>query len=140
MSRSTRPVHPGLMARTYAGPEVSEEVFAEQHQVAPVRIFVEDGVAAVYGTVASGVAREDADESFAELESDFKQRLEFSGSGGAFNLELVAVVEIELMQRAEDHEVDREPNWSAPIGVAAKHFSIGNSVFHECGCAKSSRF
>ena len=42
-------------------------------------------------------------------------------AGRALDLEPVAVVAVELDQPAEDHDVHREPDRAAPVGVAAEH-------------------
>ena len=47
-----------------------------------------------------------------------------AGAGGAFDLEIVAVVVMELLQRLDDQVVDREPDRPAPVRVAAEHARI----------------
>ena len=45
-------------------------------------------------------------------------------AGRALDLEVVAVVEVELQQRPDDQRVDRHPDRPAPVGVAAEHAGV----------------
>ena len=47
------------------------------------------------------------------------------GAGRALDLEVVAVVAVQVEQRAQDHEVHREPDRPAPVRVAAEHAAVG---------------
>ena len=47
-----------------------------------------------------------------------------AGAGGAFDLEVVAVVQVEIQQRPDDHDVHRHPDRPAPVGVAAEHAGV----------------
>ena len=42
----------------------------------------------------------------------------------AADLEVVAVIVMVPVQGLDDEIVDREPDWPAPVGVAAKHGSV----------------
>ena len=52
--------------------------------------------------------------------------------GGAFDLEVVAVVQVEVQQRPDDQRVHRHPDRAAPVGVAAEHAGVrlGRQVVH----------
>ena len=55
-----------------------------------------------------------------------------AGPGGAFNLEVVAVVEVEVQERPDDEGVHRHPDRPPPVGVAAEHAGVrlGRQVVH----------
>ncbi len=44
-----------------------------------------------------------------------------AGTGGALDLEIVAIITVILEQRADDQRVDREPDRAAPVRVSAEH-------------------
>src|SRR5262245_65116519 len=46
-------------------------------------------------------------------------------TGGAFDFEGVAIVEIKLQQPTQDQHIDRQPDRPAPIGVSAEHSRVG---------------
>ena len=52
-----------------------------------------------------------------------------AGSRRALHLEIVAVVVMEFLQRFDDQEIDREPDRSAPVGIAAEvpRFGFGRA-------------
>ena len=49
----------------------------------------------------------------------------FSGAGGTFDCEVVAVVGVVLQQRADDERIDGHPDRAAPVRVAAEHAGVG---------------
>ena len=55
-----------------------------------------------------------------ELVGDLVDRVIAAGAGRALDLEVVAVVVVELLQRLDDQVVDRQPDRPAPVGVAAE--------------------
>src|SRR5271165_2705018 len=48
---------------------------------------------------------------------------ELARTGGALHFEVVAKIVMELLQRLNQQEIDREPDRPAPVGVAAKQSS-----------------
>ena len=48
-----------------------------------------------------------------------------SGAGRALDLELVAVIGVEVQEAAEDEVVDREPHRPPPVRIAAEHATVG---------------
>jgi hypothetical protein len=47
-----------------------------------------------------------------------------AGTGRAFNLEVVAVVEVEVQERPDKYGIDRHPDRTPPVGVAAEHVGV----------------
>src|SRR6185369_11169702 len=95
----------GLMARADARPVVAVEVLVELQVVAPVRIGLERLRAAIHWALAAFVAQEDAREAVGDLASDFEQVHQLARAGRTFDLERVAVVQIEIQQRADQQRV-----------------------------------
>ena len=60
-----------------------------------------------------------------QLVGDLLDRDEAARAGRALDLEVVAVVVMELLQRLDDQEVDREPDRPAPVRVAAEQPDVG---------------
>ena len=60
-----------------------------------------------------------------DLGRDLEQVQLAARAGRALDLEPVAVVAVQLQQAAQDHQVHREPDRPAPVGVAAEHAGVG---------------
>ena len=82
-------------ARLVAGPEpravVTVEVLVKQNQIAPMRIVLELGRAAVDRPLSIGIAQKSARQPADKLLRHFEQRHVAAGTGRALNLEFVAV-------------------------------------------------
>ena len=70
------------------------------------------------------VREERARQPLPSLARDLAQVQLAPGAGRALDLEVVAVVAVQLEQRAQDHEVHREPDRPAPVRVAAEHAGV----------------
>src|SRR5437588_10284248 len=59
------------------------------------------------------------------------------GAGRAFDFEIVAVVMMKLLERFDEQIIDRKPNRSAPIGIAAEDSGLrfGGLVIYDFGFA-----
>ena len=55
-----------------------------------------------------------------QLQAHLPQVQAAAGAGRALHLEFVAEEVMELLKRLDDQEVDREPDRTSPVGVAAK--------------------
>src|SRR5215469_12351620 len=115
----------GLMARAEARTVVAVEVLVEEDVVAPVRVGLKLLRAAVDSTTALGVTQEDALEARGQLAAHLEEIHEFSGARGTLDLEIVAVVQVVLDERAQDQDVHRHPDRTAPVGIAAEHSGVG---------------
>src|SRR5206468_8517517 len=56
--------------------------------------------------------------------ADIKQVHQIVGPGRELDPERVAIVQIKIQECTYDHNVDWEPNRTAPIGVPAEHWTI----------------
>src|SRR5215469_90587 len=65
---------PGLVRRAEPGPVVAVEVLVEQQEVAPVRIVLEQRLAAVYRPASVAAAHEGGDETAGQLLGNVEQR------------------------------------------------------------------
>jgi hypothetical protein len=114
----------GLVAGAQPGTIVAVEVFKEVDVVAPERITLEFFHTAIDGSPTNFVAQEDAGEPVSNLFAHFKEVHQFARPGGAFDFEVVAVVEIEVQERPDNECVHGHPDRTAPIGVSPKHPTI----------------
>src|SRR5262249_54429796 len=104
---------------------VAVKVLKEEDLVAPVLVALEFFYPALCGSAPVFAAQEEFDQPPRQLLADVPEVHHFSRPGRAFDLEVVAVaivreVLVIFLQRFDDQEVDREPNRTAPIRVAAE--------------------
>src|SRR5215471_7227095 len=111
----------GLVAGTEARSVVAVEVLVEEYVGAPQRIFLEHLNPAVDGTPAAGVPEKNAAQPPCELLCDLIEGHLLARSRRALDREVVAVVPVVLVQRANDQSVDRHPDRTSPVRVAAEH-------------------
>src|SRR6266481_166596 len=109
----------GLVTGAQPGTIVAMEVFIEVDVVAPVGIRLELFRAAVDGSSAMRVAQENPGEPVRDLLADLEEVHQGAGTRGAFNFEVVPVIQIEIQQGTDNECVDWHPDGSAPVGVAA---------------------
>ena len=114
----------GLVTGAQPGTIVAMEVFKEVDVVAPEWITLEFFRAAVDGSPPTFVAQEYTGEPVRDLLAHLEEVHELPGPRGAFDFEVVAVIQIEVQQRPDNQRVHRHPDWSPPVGVAAKHAGV----------------
>src|SRR5207302_653153 len=126
-----------LVGSADAPPGVAVKIFVEQNVIPEMRVAVQLRMVAEHWTAAIGVAQEQARQPPRQLIGGVFDRDEAPGIRGAFDLEIVAVVVMELLQRLDNEVVYRKPDWPAPVRVAAKHAAIrlGGLVAHGMGDA-----
>ncbi len=95
----------GLVTCAQPGTIVAMEVFIEENVVAPEWITLELFRAAVDRSPAMLVAQEDPGEAVRDLFADLKQVHQLAGSRGAFDFEVVTVIQIEVQQRPDNERV-----------------------------------
>src|SRR5262249_46690539 len=113
-----------LVTGPQAGPVVPVEVFVEQDVVAPVGIGLELLGSAVHGSPALLVAKEDAREPVGDLLGHFEEVHELARSGPAFDLEAVAVIQIEFYESPNYEDFEHHPPRPPPVGVATEHAGV----------------
>src|SRR6478672_10840443 len=64
------------------------------------------------------------DQPIGQLVRDLFESEVAAGSGRAFHFEIVAVIMVKLLERLNQKVIGREPDWSAPVGVASKHSGL----------------
>ena len=106
------------MACAYTGAAVPVEVFMEQHQIAPVRIGLEFFDLTKYRAPAFPVAHEDTAEPARKLGCHLPQRQQDCGASGELDLEIVAKVVVEPLQRLDEQKVRWEPDRTSPVRIA----------------------
>src|SRR5215218_5155380 len=87
---------PGLVAGAASAAGVAVEVFMEEHELAPVRVVVEEHVAAVHCPRAIGLSHKDSREAARKLNGDLLERHHVSRACGTLHLKGVAVVQVVL--------------------------------------------
>lgn len=120
------------MAGTKARTVVAVEVLVEQNVVAPVRVVLEFGRSSIDRPFSLLIAEEDAGQSVLDFLRHLEQVHQFAGTGWAFDLEAIAIVQVVLQQRPDDDGIHRHPHRATPIGVAAEHAAVrfGRQVIH----------
>ena len=128
----------GLVAGAEPGAVVAVEVLVEQHEVLPVRD--RSGTARCRRTPA-GARRSSGrkiDASRRPSSSATSNSVHcVARAGRALDLEVVAVVRVQVQQAAQDEVVDGEPHRPPPVRVAAEHpgVGLGRQVVHLVGLA-----
>src|ERR1700676_2265844 len=96
------------------------EVFVEEEQIAEASVGLSLRRPTVKGPASVRSARKDADQALRKIARNFPQRRHMPRAGWKFDSEIVAVIEVEVLQRFDDQEIDREPDRTSPIRVAAE--------------------
>src|SRR5271165_2796374 len=91
----------GLMAGPQARTVIAVEIFVEQYVVPPQRIGLELLRASVNRPPAGFVPQEYPFQTIGYFVGDLEQVHQLAGAGGALDLEVVAVIQVEL--RSEEH-------------------------------------
>src|SRR6516165_1830890 len=110
----------GLVIRPDPCSVVTVEILVEQNVVEPMRIGLKLFCAAIYGPAPMLVTKEDLSQPLDDLLSHLEEVHEASGPGRTFDFEIVAVVLVKAQQRPNDQSVNRKPDWTTPVRVAAK--------------------
>src|SRR6476469_10571318 len=115
----------GLMAGAEASAVVPMEIFVKENQIAPVRVLLKFLGAAVDRPPTVFVLEKDIRQPSCYVLCYLVQVHLPPGAGWAFDSELVSEIQVVLHQRTDDESVDRHPDRSAPIGIAAEHPGVG---------------
>src|SRR5215469_8336781 len=76
---------------------------------------------AEYRASSGLIAQEDADQPVGNFTSDLEQVQQVARAGGALDLKFVTEIQVVLEQGADQQNIDRHPDRSAPVRVSAKH-------------------
>src|SRR5204862_7385645 len=114
-------------------------------EVAPVRIIsvLPDLPMTWAGSVL--VRQKDTPQSTRKLTRDLLERHHVSGTGRAFDFERVAIKEVITFESFDDQEIDRKPDGTEPVRVAAEKVAVPltwnviDPVFF-VACAEDVRF
>src|SRR5689334_4312382 len=100
---------------------IAMEVLIEEQIVAPVGIVAELRGIAENGTAAALVLAEDRHQPGGQLASHFEERHGPAGSRRTVDFEAVPEILVKAQEGADNQDVDREPDRSSPIRIAAEH-------------------
>jgi hypothetical protein len=107
------------MAGAQARSRVSMKILMEEDQVPPVRIGLEPLAPAVHGAAAVAL-QEDRRQPPRQFRGDFPQVHHLPRARRAFHFEVVAEIEVKLLEGFDQQVVRREPHRAAPVRVAAE--------------------
>src|ERR1700730_1155718 len=137
-----QPGPPGLMWGPGASAGVAAEELIERDAVSIVRIRLKLWILAQDGTVARPILQKQPRQPARQLGGHLLEAHQIAGAGGAFDLEVIAVVVMEFLQRFDEEEVHRKPDGAAPIRVAAEYPAVrlgGNVANREIGHLDSQK-
>ncbi len=109
------------MTGAQAGAVVSMKILVEQDIVPPVRIALEFLNTAVHGPPPRFIAQEDPSQTVGDFTRHFEQIHLVARAGGALDFKVVAIVEVERQQSADEERVQRHPDGTTPVGVTSEH-------------------
>jgi hypothetical protein len=112
------------MARAAAAAGFSVEILVKKHEVAPMRIVHVFRDLAVARARPILVGQKDAPQPARQFPRYFLKRSHISGTRRALDFERLTVKEVITFERFDDQEIDREPNWAAPVRVAAEKITV----------------
>src|SRR6185312_2973466 len=122
--------HQGGPACLMAGPEsvacISVEIFIEQQELFIPGLLVKPVVSPVQGSVAGLILFEKADHPFGEAVCNGLQGELFTRTGRIFYLQPFPIEFPVLTDGPDDEVVDRYPNRSTPVRIAAE--KVGGTV------------
>src|SRR5215469_886368 len=112
------------MARAAAAAGFAVKVFVEKHQITPVRVVCVFPNLAMTRTRAFLVRQKDPSQTASQFPRHFLKRRHLSRAGRALDFERFAIKQVITLKRFHDQEIDREPNWAAPVRVAAEKITV----------------
>src|SRR5438445_12029607 len=112
------------MARPKPSAVVPMEIFVEQNIIFPVLIFLKLLGSAIDGPPTIGIAEENTRQPASELLCYLEQGHVFPRARGTFDLEVIAVVLVEVQQTPDQYTIHRHPDRTAPVGIAHEHTGV----------------
>ena len=109
----------GLMLGTQTFPGVPVKIFVKQNQVPARRVVAEVRRVAVTGPSPLRIRQKKASQAQGDLIGDLLQVAAVAGTGGTLDLQLVPVMVMVALQGFDNEIIDRKPDGTAPVGVAA---------------------
>src|SRR5262245_13709995 len=101
-----------------SGAGIAIEVLVKEHEVVPVRIAPVLFDALEHGTCAVAITQEDARKPSRKVGCDLFERHQLAGTCRTLDLEVVAEVVMELLERFDQQVVDRKPDRPTPVRIA----------------------
>src|SRR6516164_428724 len=114
----------GLVRGAEAAAGVAVKIFIEQHIVAEANILLLDPRIPEHRAATLLVAQKDPAQTLRQLVGHLSEMHQPARPDRAFDLEIVAVITVEPMQRLDNQEIHRHPDRTAPIGIAAEHARV----------------
>src|SRR5947199_10440746 len=105
------------MARAASAAGFAVEIFVEKYQIAPMRVVCVFRNLPMTRAGAVFVRQEDASQSARQFTRYFLKRGHVSGTSRTLHFERFAVEQVIALKCFDDEEIDREPNWAAPVRI-----------------------
>ena len=91
------------------------EIFVEKYMVPEVGIRLQLLSSTIQRTAAVGAGQKETGKSAAQLRGHVAKTQLVAGAGGELDLEVVAEIVVELLERLDQKVVDRESDGTAPV-------------------------
>ena len=115
----------GLMGRADAAPVVTVEVLVEQDAVAKMGIASSRLMMLEDRTAPGFILQENARQAASQFVRDFANGQVSRRAGRTLDLEIVAVILVELLQRFDEQVVDGHPDRPPPVRVSTEEAGNG---------------
>jgi hypothetical protein len=100
---------------------ITVKIFVKKDIIAEPGIFLFETRLAEYRPVALFVPKKEPGQTPGELGGDLAEMEQPAGPCRTLDLKVVAVIAVKPLQGLDNQKVDRHPDRSAPVGVAAEH-------------------
>lgn len=114
----------GLVRSAKTRTIVTMEELVEEYVVLKMGITIELRVSTIGSSASIHILPKYVDNAMLDFFRDLVQWHKFTTPRGAFDLKVVPIVLMKALKRLDKEEVRRQPDWSTPIGVAAKHARV----------------
>jgi len=100
------------------------EELVEEHVVPEMGITIELRVSTIGSSTSIHILAKYVDNAMLDFLRNLVQWHKVTTPRGALDLEVVPIVLMKTLKRLDKEEVRRQPDWSTPIGVTAKHARV----------------
>src|SRR3954465_10329763 len=114
----------GLMGGANASARIAVKVFIEEQVIPEMRVGLHTRVVTESRSAAIAICEEYLRQACRDFVRRVVQRDKLPGTGRTLDLELIAIIMMELLQGLDDQEVHGKPDRAPPVRVAAKQPTI----------------
>src|SRR5207253_5671551 len=114
----------GLMRGSNTSARIAVKIFVEEQVIPEMRVGLHTRVVTESRSAAIAIR----EEYLRQARRDFIRRIvqsdKLPGTGRTLDLEVIAIIVMELLQRLDDEEIHGKPDRSPPVRVAAKQPTV----------------